>query len=499
MQDKSKAKALANVDAIGVLGSGDYGRAFCARLVSSQVPVILGSRNPIGRDAFLGQVDSRLKNVPVVTIKECLLKCRIILLAINSADHTSLKNFKDILVGKILIDVSNPKGNSTLKSQAERLQEMLPLSNVVKAFNTVSAYTLNEQETSGESRSVFVCGNDASARGQVSDLAIKMGLQAVDMGGLTSARSLERNNQTLFAGWGKPFILTGFWLIFWLVFAIIKYYIAQARPYDWNRFPCNVLNKVAACMALTLLGICFLPGCIVAIIQLIRGTKYKALPTWLVDWMMMRKQLGLYGLFFALIHTCLSLALLQPGYFGAWFQTSTISIPANLSGDIIIDYGSRMTWIAETVILLGTLAVGLYIIQGIGSLPSVSRSFNWKEWNFIYSSLGLLCLLVSCSHVTVKSFPWWMKMDFLKIVTGSSFLSQVIPYSVLAIRLVLLLPCIHTRLNNIRRGKVYSEKYDKVNENVKVIESCPISSISVEKPSQGGEKVNSAYTDIEAV
>ncbi len=60
---------------------------------------------------------------------------------------------------QVLVDVSNPTKKSRDESHAEKLQQILPKSHVIKAFNTISAYTL-ESDSSGEGKVVYVCGNN---------------------------------------------------------------------------------------------------------------------------------------------------------------------------------------------------------------------------------------------------------------------------------------------------------------------------------------------------
>ena len=62
------------------------------------------------------------------------------------------------------------------------------------------------------------------------------------------------------------------------------------------------MNKILASHALNMLAICYLPGCIAAYIQLVRGTKYSRFPNFLDQWLRMRKYLGLLMLLTASIH-----------------------------------------------------------------------------------------------------------------------------------------------------------------------------------------------------
>ena len=81
------------------------------------------------------------------------------------------------------------------------------------------------------------------------------------------------------------------------------------KNWDWDIFWNNVgalpvtnVNRALACQALNMLAICYLPGCIAAYIQLVRGTKYSRFPNFLDQWLKMRKYLGLLMLLTASIH-----------------------------------------------------------------------------------------------------------------------------------------------------------------------------------------------------
>ena len=73
-------------------------------------------------------------------------------------------------------------------------------------------------------------------------------------------------------------------------------------PSDLGEMFTKYINKTCDGHALTLLAACYLPGVLAAYLQLIRGTKYSWFPSWLDNWLKMRKQLGLLMLFAASIH-----------------------------------------------------------------------------------------------------------------------------------------------------------------------------------------------------
>jgi len=62
---------------------------------------------------------------------------------------------------------------------------------VVKAFNTIGAVHMAQPTFRTERASMFLCGDDAAAKGTVSGLARELGFDPVDAGPLAQARLLE--------------------------------------------------------------------------------------------------------------------------------------------------------------------------------------------------------------------------------------------------------------------------------------------------------------------
>ena len=109
----------------------------------------------------------------------------------------------DHLAGKVIIDVANPLDFSqgfppTLSvkdtdSLAEQLQRAFPDARVVKSLNTVTASVMVDPSTVGDGdTTIFVAGDDAEARQQVSALLRELGWRdIVELDGLQNARGLE--------------------------------------------------------------------------------------------------------------------------------------------------------------------------------------------------------------------------------------------------------------------------------------------------------------------
>ena len=99
---------------------------------------------------------------------------------------------------KILVDATNPLAPGlaglslgTTTSGAEQIVAVAKGARVVKAFNSTGAENMADSHYPGGLVFMPVCGEDAAARARVVALATLIGFDAVDCGGLQSARYLE--------------------------------------------------------------------------------------------------------------------------------------------------------------------------------------------------------------------------------------------------------------------------------------------------------------------
>ncbi|HEY8576918.1 MAG TPA: NAD(P)-binding domain-containing protein [Devosia sp.] len=169
---------------IAVFGTGEVGTAMATRLQSLGHDVVFGSREA-GPDK---------EGVPVLSHADAARHGEWIVNAMHG-EH-AMKTFPGLpLEGKLLIDQGNWQSaidGPITETLGESLQRLLPQTRVVKAMNFVSAALMGHPEKLEGKHTVFVAGNDAAARAEVTQLLESIGWQDVlDLGDLSACRAME--------------------------------------------------------------------------------------------------------------------------------------------------------------------------------------------------------------------------------------------------------------------------------------------------------------------
>lgn len=203
---------------IGVIGSGEVGKALGNGFLKYGYEVMIGSRDVSklnewkqkgGENAKTGSFSDTAKFGEL-----------IVLAAAGTAAAEALKlageeNLKD----KIIIDTTNPIAaappvNGVVQyftdfseSLMEKLQKQVPDAHFVKAFNSIGSGLMVNPDFGGTKPTMFICGNDADAKKEVSEILEKFGFEVEDMGMAESARSIE----PLAMLWCSPGFLRNDW------------------------------------------------------------------------------------------------------------------------------------------------------------------------------------------------------------------------------------------------------------------------------------------------
>ncbi len=188
---------------IGVLGSGMVGQALAGRLAELGHDVVIGTRDAAKLADWQKSV---IGQVAIGSFTETATHGELLIVATKGdATLDVLKAAgEENLNGKVLIDISNPLDFSkgmppTLfiindDSLGEQIQRTFPQAKVVKTLNTTSApIMINPRQLADGDHHIFVSGNDADAKAQVSALLTSFGWRnVVDLGDITTARGTEQ-------------------------------------------------------------------------------------------------------------------------------------------------------------------------------------------------------------------------------------------------------------------------------------------------------------------
>ena len=188
---------------IGIIGgTGREGRGLGYRWAKAGHKIIIGSRSEEKALAAVEELKGRLKGAGDVcgtTNDKAVQTCDIAVITVPySAHRDTLEGLKDVLQGKILIDVVVPLVPPKVTrvqmpeegSAAQQAQAILGDGvKVVAAFQTISfEHLLNDEDIECD---VLVAGGDKAARELVISLAEDIGLKAWDAGVIQNAVVVE--------------------------------------------------------------------------------------------------------------------------------------------------------------------------------------------------------------------------------------------------------------------------------------------------------------------
>jgi predicted dinucleotide-binding enzyme len=186
---------------VGVLGSGDVARVLASGFLKHGHDVMIGTRSPEKLADWAQQNPTGRTG----SFSDAAAFGQLIVLAVKgtaASDALQLAASAN-LRGKTIIDATNPIANAppvngVLKfftdlndSLMERLQRGFPAANFVKAFNSVGNACMVNPQFKGGTPTMFICGNDESAKKTVTQILQQFGWETADMGKAEAARAIE--------------------------------------------------------------------------------------------------------------------------------------------------------------------------------------------------------------------------------------------------------------------------------------------------------------------
>jgi predicted dinucleotide-binding enzyme len=186
---------------VGILGSGDVGKALASGFLKHGHKVMMGTRDQDKLADWLAQH----RGVGTGSFAEAAMFGEVVVLAVKGT--VALEALRAAgaanLAGKPIIDATNPIAdappvNGVLKfftnldeSLMERLQREFAEARFVKAFNSVGNLRMVNPQFKGGKPTMFICGNDEAAKRTVRGILDQFGWETADMGKVEAARAIE--------------------------------------------------------------------------------------------------------------------------------------------------------------------------------------------------------------------------------------------------------------------------------------------------------------------
>lgn len=189
---------------IGILGSGDVGRALGRGFARHGWDVKLGTRSPETLRDWLDELEGGDGAVSVGSFAEAAAHGDVVVLAVlgEAVEDVLELAGPENLAGTLVLDATNPLDFSAgmppgllfggTDSLGERIQAALPDASVVKCFNTISNAQMVDPSFEEGTPPMMICGDDAGAKERTESILVELGWPgALDVGGIESARYLE--------------------------------------------------------------------------------------------------------------------------------------------------------------------------------------------------------------------------------------------------------------------------------------------------------------------
>lgn len=169
---------------VGIIGTGSVGSTLAGGMSEAGHAVVVGSRQPdrnqiegvrvVAQEAAAQAADAVILAVPVDVVTDIAVRLQ--------------KSLADTPVVDTTNEYPEP---SPGPSVAERIAEVVPDAQVVKAFNTIGANRLATPRINGDAVTMLLAGDHAGAVDSVATLARDVGFEPVEAGGLDAAEHLE--------------------------------------------------------------------------------------------------------------------------------------------------------------------------------------------------------------------------------------------------------------------------------------------------------------------
>ncbi|MBI4017656.1 MAG: ferric reductase-like transmembrane domain-containing protein [Candidatus Aenigmarchaeota archaeon] len=164
-----------------------------------------------------------------------------------------------------------------------------------------------------------------------------------------------------------------------LIYAIVRYNIFGNVPLEY--IPLYVSSKGISVASVALIGMSLILGPLARFWPRVFATKFY-----------LRKYFGLLGFGLAALHSLISLMIFSPAYYPRFFEE-----------------GGKLTAAGELSMMFGVIALFIFSIVAITSLPSVEKTMGRKRWLDVQRA-GYMAFALVGLHVFAMGYKGWTQM-----------------------------------------------------------------------------------------
>lgn len=195
---------------IGIIGAGNMGGPLGKLWADAGHEVLYSSRHP---EELMDLVQAAAPRASAGYADAAAYFGDVIVLAVPPSAIPQIgQDYGDLMKGKIVIDITNPRADRDGPITDEWLEmgtglamaQYLPGARVVKAFNTLSFRMLGNRADNGERIGVPVAGDDDEAVQVVANLVRDAGFEPVVVGPLARAKEFDRGTSVWVTGMTAP-------------------------------------------------------------------------------------------------------------------------------------------------------------------------------------------------------------------------------------------------------------------------------------------------------